>query len=203
MTPKFVAACEVFQPAEKACWEILFRERADAAAIPATSLDYAMERTLAQLWSLLRARSADDWMRETEPEPLLPWLPAGCGLEQVLGFFGSGQRALELTLAEIERDFPRSSTESRQHRLIELRLAFNVLVQRGLDRLCGDCPEHEWCTLSGRHAFARTRRRLGARRKKHRPAQRARATTAPVSPLSTRRAFRRRAARANHIPGTP
>ncbi|HWA86468.1 MAG TPA: hypothetical protein VG710_09615, partial [Opitutus sp.] len=106
MTPKFVAACEVFKPAEKACWEILFRERPDAAGIPAVSLDYAMERTLAQLWSLLRAKSVDHWMKTTRAEPLLPWLPAGCGLEQLLAFFGSGQRALELMLVEIEREFP-------------------------------------------------------------------------------------------------
>ncbi|HWA86970.1 MAG TPA: hypothetical protein VG710_12150, partial [Opitutus sp.] len=33
------------------------------------------------------------------------------------------------------------------------RLAFNVLVQRGLDVLCGDCAEHAQCTLSGQHRF--------------------------------------------------
>lgn len=153
VTPKFVTVCELFQPAEKACWEILFRERPDAARIPPVALDYAMERTLSHLWSLLRAHSVDQWMKETPAEPLLPWLSAGCGLEQLLAFFGSGQHAIELTMAEIEREFPRSSGDQRTQRLIELRLAFNVLVQRGLDGLCGDCAEFERCTLSGEHRF--------------------------------------------------
>jgi hypothetical protein len=156
VTPNFVAVCEVFQPAEKACWEILLRARPDAARIPAAALQGAMERTLEQLWSLLRARSVDEWMRGTPAGPLPPWLPSGCALEQLLAFFGSGQRAVELTMAEIERKFPHSTSEQRTRRLIELRLAFNVLVQRGLDRLCGDCPEHERCTLSGRHRFGTT-----------------------------------------------
>lgn len=150
MTPRFLTACEAFQPAEKACWEILLRERLKVGSVPAAELEAAMERTLTQLWSLLRARSVEEWMNRTPAEPPPGWLPKECGLEMMLAYFGTGQRALDLILAEIEPGFHGQTEEERAERRVELGLAFNVLVQRGLDAMCGDCVRNRSCTLNGR-----------------------------------------------------
>jgi hypothetical protein len=156
VTPKFLTAGEAFQPAEKACWEILLREKAGGDELPAAAAHRAIERSLRQLWSLLRAPSVEEWLRHPPPAPALTWLPKPCGLEGLLNYFGAGQRALQLIVAEIDKTHPEFSAEQRERHAMQLRLAFNILVQRELDGLCGDCARQGRCTMSGRPAPVKT-----------------------------------------------
>lgn len=170
MTPKFLTTCEAFQPAERACWEILLREHAAPHHMPVGDLQRAIGRSLTQLWSLLRAGSVAEWLRHTPPGPALTWLPKNCGLEELLRYFGAGQHALELIMGEVERTFPGLTGEQRERNAVQLKLAFSVLVQRELEILCGKCTRCETCTISGRPhgtaAVALPKRRKRRRRSK-------------------------------------
>jgi len=150
VTPKFLTACEAFQPAEKACWEILLRDQPGAQEIPQVAVNRAIDRSLHQLWSLLRTQSVAEWLRRPPPGPALTWLPKECGLKAVLDYFGAGQRAIELIVREVEKTHHGLTEERRAEYAMQLRLAFNVLVQRELNALCGDCMRNGRCTLSGR-----------------------------------------------------
>ena len=150
MTPKFLTACEAFQPAEKACWEILLRDIPGAQNLPHAAVARAIDRSLQQLWSLLRAQSVESWRQHPPTGPALTWLPKDCGLKPVLDYFGSGQRALDLIVREIEHSHHGLTEERRADYALQVKLAFGVLVQRELHLLCGDCARHDRCSLSGR-----------------------------------------------------
>ena len=154
VTPKFLTTCEAFQPAEKACWEILLRDLPGAQDLPHAAVIRAIDRSLHQLWSLLRAQSVEEWLQHPPPGPALIWLPKECGLKSLLDYFGAGQRALQLIVQEVEHTHPGLSEERRAEHAMRLKLAFNVLVQRELNVLCGECVRNGRCTLSGHRPTA-------------------------------------------------
>lgn len=148
MSPRFLRACQTFQPAEKACWEILLREEAEGREIPPAVLDEAMDRTLTQLWSLLRTSSVATWLKEAQSlAPLLPHHEK-CGLPTLLTYFNAGQRALELIAKEL--DGPRALVDpvQQEKECSDLQFAFTVLVQCHLQNLCGDCKQGAQCSFS-------------------------------------------------------
>jgi|GEM_PF-4568546 hypothetical protein len=162
MSPGVLAAYQEFQPAEKACWEILLREHEVGRRIPSDVLNRAMDQTLEQLWALLGrgTRATEASVREMV-EIRLPGTEEGaCAFETYLPYFASGEEALELVGKEIEWLSPRVRGEGRE----ELRLAFDLLVQCQLQRLCGACALSVNCPHGGPGALHVRERREGFRR---------------------------------------
>lgn len=122
--------------------------------IPHAAVTRAIDRTLNQLWSLLRSGSVETWLQNRPPGPALTWLSKECGLKALLDYFGSGQRALQLIVHQVELVHPGLSDARRDEYALQLQLAFTILVQIELDVLCGDCIRNGRCTLSGRRPAA-------------------------------------------------
>jgi len=155
MSPRFLQICETLQPAEKACWEILLHQRAGTEKIPHNSLSTAMDQTLAQLWSLLRAGSVRKWLRENQP--LRPLARSGrrCALILFLPYFEAGRRALELIAKEIGESHPELSPRERARQWRDLHFAFDVLVQWQLQAVCGGCRHGKTCEFGDRKIVTR------------------------------------------------
>ena len=156
MSPKVLEAYQRFQPAEKACWEILLRESRIGRQISAQQLSVAIDQTLAQLWRLAACQAAatEDWVREIPGISLSASEANACAFEIFLPYFSSGEQALELVGKELEWLNPNVRAEERE----ELRRAFDVLVQCQLQRLCATCAQSAQCPHGGpRSLHARER----------------------------------------------
>jgi hypothetical protein len=184
MSPRFLQACEAFQPAEKACWEILLREHPDAAELSEPALNAAMNRTLAQLWSLLRIGSLNQRLAAAQSCSAPLPLAEPCALATHLPFFSAGERALDLIAQELERTHPEFLARRRASEREELRSVFHLLVHCQVHALCGRCAHTGECRFSGRTqagsagatqnvAGRRTRRRRSNRGGAARPFQEA------------------------------
>lgn len=147
MSPRFLQTCETFEPAEKACWEILFREQVDGE-ISGEVLADAMNQTLAQLWALLRVKSLEAAL--CEPPRLRSASAAfqACPLQIFLTYFTSGQRALALVAREIG-ETPVGRKEDVERARFELLEAYERLTHAQLDAVCAGCAQHGACRLRG------------------------------------------------------
>jgi hypothetical protein len=154
MRPRFLEACQSFQSAEKACWEILLRELPDGDSFSLETLSDAMDHTLEQLWAILATDSIKERLRElsTNPSPLPT--RQECGLASYLPYFNAGERALELIAAEVERTYPDLSSPECNRERDELCSAFSVLVQCQLQAICSRCPLGGQCRYSDFKAVA-------------------------------------------------
>jgi hypothetical protein len=152
MTPKYLQACKFFTPAEKACWEVLARERMSRTTLTSSTdeLAAAIAGTLEQLWDLLSAASVERWLR-THPAGFAGKLTSvGCGVTVLVDFFEAGEDALKLVLAEIEHGQSLvSEFENAQHHE-EIRRALEILAQREIQVLCGECHLNPDCSLHDR-----------------------------------------------------
>ncbi len=139
----------MFEPAEKACWEILFREQVEGE-VSGEMLADAMNRTLAQLWALLRVKA----LQATSCGP--PRLASAsaafqaCPLQIFLAYFTSGQRALALVAKEIE-ETPEGRKEDVERARGELLEAYARLTHAQLDVVCAGCAKHGSCRLRRSH----------------------------------------------------
>lgn len=154
MRPRFLEACQSFQSAEKACWEILLRELPDGESFSLESLNAAMDHTLEQLWALLQTGSVTDRLKaaRTNPSPLPT--DRECGLTSYLPYFNAGERALELVAGEVERTYPELASAECHRERDELCSAFSVLVQCQLEAVCSQCKLAGQCRYSDFKAVA-------------------------------------------------
>ncbi len=144
MSPRDLQACETFQPAEKACWEILLREYPDFKHIDLAALDAAMNKTLRQLWAVLAAGSMEAWLKELDNSP--PFATRGdCALNGLLPYFNTGQRALELIVKEFGEAYPELAESERLRMADELSAGFKLLVHWQLQGSCSRCPQAKQC----------------------------------------------------------
>lgn len=154
MSPRFLQACQSLQSAEKACWDILLREQPDAEMFPDDLVSVAMDKTLDQLWSLLRSGPARKRLHEVSTQP--PLLPSGkeCALTTHLPYFNAGERALELIAGEVARLEPALAGPKFAGAREELIAAFNVLVQCQLEVICSSCDLSGECRYGDLRAMA-------------------------------------------------
>lgn len=154
MRPRFLEACQSFQSAEKACWEILLRELPDGGSLSLESLNEAMDHTLGQLWALLATGSIAERLRATQANPTPLPTQQECGLTSYLPYFNAGERALELVAAEVERTYPELASPECSRERDELGSAFSVLVQCQLEAICSQCQLAGRCRYSDFRAVA-------------------------------------------------
>ena len=158
MSPVALEAYQAFQPAEKACWEILLRAHEVGRQIPPEALEVAMDQTLGQLWTLLTKgdRSLEAGVREVPAIMLPPALLGECAFKKFLPYFSSGEEALELVGKELQAVYAGMDAADRE----ELRLAWDVMVQCQLQRLCSECAQSAECPYGGPASLhARERRK--------------------------------------------
>jgi len=138
----------MFQPAEKACWEILLREYPDFQHVAPAVLDEAMTKTLRQLWAVLSADTFESWLKEQDDKP--PFATRGdCALNALLPYFNTGRRALELIINEFGDAFPELTESERLRMGDELSAGFKVLLHWQLEGSCSRCPQSEGCRFGG------------------------------------------------------
>lgn len=149
MSPRFLQACESFQPAGKACWEILLRELPGTEHLLGPALDRAMDQVLEQLWRILRESTPENQVRAAK-DVLPPVVSAAdCPLRVHLPYFNAGLQALELIARELEFTHPEFRKLSEPAR-DQLAAAFDLLVQCQLQALCSPC-EHSGACQYGDH----------------------------------------------------
>ncbi len=159
MSPTALEAYREFESAEKACWEVLLREHEIGRQIPSEALNEAMDRTLAELWMLLGRGAVLQEEVKGMPAIKLPVATTGdCAFLRFLPYFSSGEEALELVGKELKVLYPKMGDAAGE----ELRLAWDVMVQCQLQRLCAECAHVGECPYGGPaslHARERKNRR--------------------------------------------
>jgi hypothetical protein len=65
-------------------------------------------------------------------------------------FLGRGKRVLESAARDGERALPEISQAELDRQRDELLLAFDVVTQREIERICGHCPQGAGCPLRSR-----------------------------------------------------
>jgi hypothetical protein len=118
----------------------------NAMAAPDT-LVYLMDDTVAQLLTALRSRSLGRWLARTPPvvheiSPL-----CSCGLNPLLTYFVTGERALRLVGSLIEESL-REYTPLEHVELGKLLLGtFHLMAQREMNIICEVCLHAANCRL--------------------------------------------------------
>jgi hypothetical protein len=143
----------MFQPAEKACWEILLREYPDFRDVSQAALDSSMEKTLQQLWAVLTVEPVEEWLRTQDNETPLS-ARGDCALNALLPFFNTGQHALELVGKELSESCPEISEGDRGRVTAEISAAFKLLVHWQLQGACSRCHQAPQCRFGDRDALS-------------------------------------------------
>lgn len=131
MKARVIERLETRRPAIKKQWERLLRaEPVSSPLAKPDTLVFMMDDTVAQLVAALRSRSFKSWLRRS-PVLIAPLQArCACGLNPLLAYFATGERALLGVLGELDAESAHL-----------VRLHFHALAQREIDALCGVCCE--------------------------------------------------------------
>jgi len=157
MSPRVLQAFELFEGAEKSCWETLLNEHPEASKIPADKWKHAIQDTLRQLWVILHEKSVERGLRAARLKPIELGGLAACPLDGLLPFFHSGARALNLIADGLKTTLPEDRRSEAENAIEELRTAFDVLVQWQIEAGCAGCKRSPCCWGVVRQAEARHR----------------------------------------------
>lgn len=163
MSPRVLQAFELFEGAEKSCWETLLSEHPEASKIPADKWKHAIHDTLRQLWAILREKSVERGLRAARLKPMTFGEPTACPLDGLLPFFHSGKRALNLIADELKTTLPEDRRPEVETAIEELRTAFDVLVQWQIEAGCAGCKRSPCCWGVVRRAEVRRRAKSSRR----------------------------------------
>jgi acetyltransferase len=151
MNWRFASACELRHPDIRSGWTALIRsDPARTRNIPLEGLQQLMDELLDQTWSILRSPSLPRWLRDWAPVELTGWNGDGCGLEPLLVFLGTGKRILAATAEKVQQSDPGIPRRERARLSRQLFLAFDIVAQREIERLCRNCLVEGRCSLGDR-----------------------------------------------------
>lgn len=145
MSPRVLQAFELFEGAEKSCWQTLLKEHPEVSKIPTETWKVAIEETLRQLWSILREKSRERGLRAAHLKPMALAKATQCPLDGLLPFFHSGRRALNLIADELMTTLPEDGVAEAEAAVEELRTAFDMLVQWQIEASCVSCTRSPCC----------------------------------------------------------
>jgi len=145
MSPRVLQAFELFEGAEKSCWQTLLNEHPEVSNISAQSWKTAIEDTLRQLWAILHEKSVERGLRAARLTPMALGKATSCPLDGLLPFFHSGRRALNLIADELTTTLPEGGRAEVEAAIEELRTAFDILVQWQIDASCARCKCSPCC----------------------------------------------------------
>lgn len=124
---------EALRPAVKKRWEALLRLEPTLTPLAnPDTLVFMMDETLAQLSSVINARSFKRWMT-SHPALLAPMQSrCHCSINPLLTYYTTGELALRAAAGAVLRDD-----------LEEVLLYFHSLGQREIEALCGVCTHKD------------------------------------------------------------
>ena len=153
----YLTVCKSSHAAIRERWlGLLAREPAWGRLESEEKLTEAVDEVLSGLWSTL-GTSDESLMRHRSPPLDIPaWSVGACRLDPTLAFLATGKRAVQVVMHRADAtqsDLPR---DERSVQWAELMLAFDVVSQREIQRICGVCMKRGQCTLGdGLHPFER------------------------------------------------
>ena len=118
-----------------------------SANISSALLAALQDNVIGELWSTLRSSALSRGARPGTLVEFPAWSQGACRVGPLLAFLGRGRSVLEDAARQTEKglaDIPASEL-SRQRD--ELLMAFDIVTQREIERICGHCIQGEGCPL--------------------------------------------------------
>ncbi len=144
----YLTVCVASHAAIKQRWKaILATEPVWGVIETEEHLADGMDGVLHGLWTVLRTGDVAGVAGRTPPLEIPPWTRGACRLDSTLAFLAAGKRAVQIVVHKADptqRDLPR---QERSEQWSELMLAFDVVSQREIERICGACLRRQQCTI--------------------------------------------------------
>ncbi len=159
----YLTVCVCSHAAIKERWKaLLLPEPAWGLIDTPEHLADAMDGVLHGFWAVLRTGDVAGRCGRMPPLDLPPWSTGACRLDSTLAFLAAGKRSVQMVVQKAgatQRDLPR---EERSVQWSELMLAFDVVSQREIERVCSACLRRQQCVIGDcSHPFAEVRDSLG------------------------------------------
>jgi hypothetical protein len=148
----YLKVCESSHPLIRARWEALLRkEEAWECAQSRPALVGAMDSFLDGLWALLRSNNVPNLVRKVPPAELPIWSRGSCRLNPTLVFLAMGKKAVQIIAQRAEATQSDLPPDERGEQWAELMLAYDVVSQREIQRVCGSCFRRSRCAVGEIH----------------------------------------------------
>ena len=121
-------------------WEVLLRNA--PATTPLGNPDtlvFLMDESLEQLFSLLRSKTAHQWLSRHPPAARVVGLSCHCRLNPLINYFIAGQAALAFAAQTVPRSQHHLDDLAATECVDELLLTFRFLVHREIQAFCDVC----------------------------------------------------------------
>jgi len=144
----YLKVCETSQYAIKASWEALLRKEEEwEFAASEVTLAGAMDSFLDGLWSLLRSSNVPNLVRKVPPAEMPVWSKSPCRLNSTLVFLATGKQAVQSAAQMAEATQSDLPEDEQSEQWAELMLAYDVVSQREIQRVCGNCFRRSRCSV--------------------------------------------------------
>ena len=151
LNARYRTACEQLTPAIRTGWRsLLLSDPAWSENFPLALVDALQTNVIEELWSTLRSSTPAHGARAGYLIEFPAWPTGECRVGPLMVFLGRGKRVLESAARDGERALPEISQAELDRQRDELLLAFDVVTQREIERICGHCPQGAGCPLRSR-----------------------------------------------------
>jgi len=120
------------------------------ANFSASLLDSLQNNVIEELWSTLKSSAPPLGARSGCLIEFPAWPQGECRMGPLMAFLGRGKRVLEAVARDGERNLAEISPAELDRQRDELLLAFDIITQREIERICGHCPQGAGCPLRSR-----------------------------------------------------
>lgn len=106
-----------------------------------------MDSFLDGLWALLNSSNVPNLVRNVPPAALPMWSRGSCKLNATLVFLATGKKAVQSLAQRAEATQSDLPPDERSEQWSELMLAYDVVSQREIQRVCGACFRRSKCAV--------------------------------------------------------
>ncbi len=106
-----------------------------------------MDRFLEGLWALLAASNVPNLVCKVPPAEMPLWGKGACRLNSTLVFIAVGKKAVKAVAQRAEATQSDLPQDERGEQRAELMLAYDVVSQREIQRICGPCFRRSRCSV--------------------------------------------------------
>ncbi len=151
LNARYRTACEQLTPSIRAGWRsLLLSDPSWSENFQPALLDALQTNVIEELWSTLRSSAPAHSARAGYLIEFPVWPTGECRVGPLMVFLGRGKRVLESAAREGEKGLAEISPAELDRQRDELLLAFDVVTQREIERICGRCPQGAGCPLRSR-----------------------------------------------------
>lgn len=144
----YLKVCETSQHVIEARWKALLRKEEEwECAESEVALAGAMDSFLDGLWSLLRSSNVPNLVRKVPPAEMPVWSKSACRLNSTLVFLATGKQAVRSAAQKAEATQADLPEDEQSEQWDELMLAYDVVSQREIQRVCGSCFRRSRCAV--------------------------------------------------------